>query len=340
MGIKISVIIPVYNAENFIGYCLDSVLSQSYDNYEIIAVDDGSTDNTSKILDEYSTKNEKIKVLKKENGGVSSARNLAIANASGDYVLFLDSDNAIPKGALSVYADEVENNKVDIVQGFMDVLKVEDKFNYIPAKLDYRPEETKIIDIAELCTTGRYKLNVTGKLYRFDVIKKYSFPENTLDEDVFFNGLIFCDKNINSVAIVNYSTYLNIVVPTSLTHSFDAEQYFKKYKTLQDLLVYVNKHSDNDKIKLHYLAFVAERMGKYKYSIRKMGGYDKEKRRYIRNAQNKVLPKFLKAKGIPLNTRLLRAFVCLGNAYAVLICLHDPYFLKKALHGELPDLNF
>lgn len=340
MGIKISVIIPVYNAEKFIGYCLDSVLSQNYNNYEIIAVDDGSTDNSPGILDEYAKNNSQIRVFHKENGGVSSARNLAIKNISGDYVCFLDSDNAIPQGTLSVYAKEAETNKVDIVQGYMDVLRIEEKDNYIPLKLNYNPDETKIVNTAELCTTGRYKLNVTGKLYRADIIKKYSFPENTWDEDVFFNGLLFCDENINNAAIVNYSTYLNLVVLTSLTHSFDANQYFKKYKTLQKLLVYVNEHSDNDKIKLHYLTFVADRMGKYKYTIIQKGGYDKEKKKYIRNAQRKVLPVFLKNKNIPLKTRLFRTFVCLGNIYAILICLHDPSLLKKALHGELPDLNF
>lgn len=340
MGIKISVIIPVYNAEKFIGYCLDSVLSQDYNNYEIIAVDDGSTDNSPNILDEYDKNYDRIKVFHKENGGVSSARNLAIKNISGDYVCFLDSDNAIPQGALSVYASEAESKKVDIVQGYMDVLHIEDKDNYIPCRLKYNPDETKIVNISELCTTGRYKLNVTGKLYRADVIKKYSFPENTLDEDVFFNGLLFCDKKITNAAIVNYSTYLNMLVFTSLTHSFDADQYFNKYKILQNLLAYVNEHCDNDKIKLHYLTFVAERMGKYKYSIIQKGGYDKEKKKYIKDCQKQVLPVFLKNKNISLKIRLFKTFVCLGNTYAVLICLHDPSLLKKALHGELPELNF
>ena len=89
----VSVIIPAYNIEDYIGRCLDSVLSQTYKNLEILVVDDGSSDCTGEILDDYEKKDQRIRVIHKENGGVSSARNIGIEAATGDYIGFVDGDD-------------------------------------------------------------------------------------------------------------------------------------------------------------------------------------------------------------------------------------------------------
>ena len=91
----VSVIIPAYNIEDYIGRCLDSVLSQTYKNLEIIVIDDGSSDRTGEILDDYEKKNHRMKVIHKENGGVSSARNIGIDRANGDYIGFVDGDDRV-----------------------------------------------------------------------------------------------------------------------------------------------------------------------------------------------------------------------------------------------------
>lgn len=91
----ISVIIPVYNVEEYLRECIDSVLSQTYENYEIILVDDGSIDNSGKICDEYAEKNNKITAIHKENGGPSQTRNIGLSVAKGEYIYFLDSDDYI-----------------------------------------------------------------------------------------------------------------------------------------------------------------------------------------------------------------------------------------------------
>ncbi|HJA50079.1 MAG TPA: glycosyltransferase, partial [Candidatus Fusicatenibacter intestinipullorum] len=93
--VKISVIIPVYNVEKYLKRCLDSVINQTYKNLEIILIDDGSTDNSGKICDEYAQKDERIIVIHKENGGVSSARNKGLDICIGDYISFIDSDDWI-----------------------------------------------------------------------------------------------------------------------------------------------------------------------------------------------------------------------------------------------------
>ncbi len=90
---KISIIVPVYNVEKYLKECIESILSQTYKNIEIILIDDGSTDNSGKICDEYLKKDSRVKVIHKENGGLSDARNTGIEIASGKYIGFVDSDD-------------------------------------------------------------------------------------------------------------------------------------------------------------------------------------------------------------------------------------------------------
>lgn len=97
MNEKISVIIPVYNCEKYLNKCVDSVLNQTYTNYEIILIDDGSTDRSSEICDKYEKVSKKVKVLHQKNSGVSQARNNGVDIAEGKYICFLDSDDYIEK---------------------------------------------------------------------------------------------------------------------------------------------------------------------------------------------------------------------------------------------------
>ncbi len=108
---KISVIIPVYNVEPYIRKCIDSVINQTYINLEIILVDDGSTDNSGKVCDEYATKDKRVKVLHKRNGGVSSAKNAGLKEVTGKYLGFVDSDDWIePEMYEILYNDLTFNN--------------------------------------------------------------------------------------------------------------------------------------------------------------------------------------------------------------------------------------
>ena len=116
LGIKplISVIVPVYNAEKYLSKCLDSILAQTYTNLEIILVDDGSTDNSSKICEKYARKDNRIKVIHKQNGGVSSARNTALAIVTGEYIGFVDSDDYVDHDMYDYLLSLIILNKADI----------------------------------------------------------------------------------------------------------------------------------------------------------------------------------------------------------------------------------
>ena len=112
---KISVIVPVYNVEDYLHKCIDSILSQTYSNFELLLIDDGSTDNSAKICDQYAQKDFRVEVFHKVNGGVSAARNLGIENAIGEWICFVDSDDWIESEVLHDVRSKIENKIVDLV---------------------------------------------------------------------------------------------------------------------------------------------------------------------------------------------------------------------------------
>ena len=115
MAIKISVIIPVYNIERYIGRCLQSVISQTLSDTEIIVINDGSTDNSLSIIEKYAIKDKRIKIVTKKNEGLAFARKTGIENAEGDYILHLDGDDYLENNALELLWDEAVNTQADMI---------------------------------------------------------------------------------------------------------------------------------------------------------------------------------------------------------------------------------
>lgn len=107
---KISVIVPVYNAEKYLHRCIDSILNQTFPDFELLLIDDGSKDQSGEICDEYAKKDSRVKVFHKENGGVSSARNVGIDNAVGEYICFCDSDDWVEKTWLLSFFERMCDN--------------------------------------------------------------------------------------------------------------------------------------------------------------------------------------------------------------------------------------
>ena len=107
----VSVIVPVYNMELYLDRSIQSILDQSYRNFEVLLVDDGSTDNSGIICDNYAASDSRVRVIHKDNGGVSSARNVGIKEMRGDFFLFLDADDLLERHALHICVDEASLNK-------------------------------------------------------------------------------------------------------------------------------------------------------------------------------------------------------------------------------------
>lgn len=120
-SLSISIIIPAYNCEEYLGTCISSILGQSFSNFEAIFIDDGSSDGSLPILRDYERKDSRVKVFHKENGGVSSARNLGLSKASGKYVTFVDADDELPSNALSNLYMRMSVG-IDLVMGIVSLL--------------------------------------------------------------------------------------------------------------------------------------------------------------------------------------------------------------------------
>ena len=116
---KLSIIIPIYNAEKYLERCLDSVLNQSFQDYELLLIDDGSTDRSAEICDSYAKHDERIKVFHKENGGVSSARNMGLDNATGEWIYFVDADDEVLAGGMQNLVDGIRDD-ADIIMGGLE----------------------------------------------------------------------------------------------------------------------------------------------------------------------------------------------------------------------------
>ena len=110
-----SILTPVYKVEKYLNACIDSVLNQTYGDFELILVDDGSPDNSGKICDDYAQKDSRIKVIHKENGGLISARREAVKHASGEYCVFLDSDDFVENNILEILFAKISEHNCDVV---------------------------------------------------------------------------------------------------------------------------------------------------------------------------------------------------------------------------------
>nr|WP_294369080.1 glycosyltransferase family 2 protein [uncultured Ruminococcus sp.] len=207
----VSIVVPVYKVENVLHYCIDSILNQTYKNFELILVDDGSPDNSGKICDEYAKKDNRIKVIHKENGGVSSARNIGIDMADGEYICFVDSDDYMCPTYLYDLI-EVQNkfwHSCCVLCGFN---VVSDYRRSICKKVIYSnsDELTKLTKRNFIDLYEKWMFQMPwNKLYKLKVIKdeKIFFDENlSLGEDLMFN-INYIDKLDGDIIVLNKTLY-------------------------------------------------------------------------------------------------------------------------------------
>ena len=175
----VSIIIPVFKVEKYINTCVDSVINQTYKNWELILVDDGSPDNCPAICDEYEAKDKRIKVFHKVNGGVSSARNIALDNFQGEFVAFLDSDDFWHSEYLATLLDLCLKNGADIAQCAF----VRGTENIFPQNSNKK--KIKFFDNHTVFLRGAANIVVWGKLYKGYLFEGIKMPENKKFEDDF-----------------------------------------------------------------------------------------------------------------------------------------------------------
>lgn len=209
----ISIIIPVYKVEKYIRRCIDSVIAQTYHDWELILVDDGSPDRSGVICDEYAAKDSRISVYHKENGGVSSARNLGLDKAKGEWVTFVDSDDTILPDCLNICVETIKRNNLDMLQYSFELVNPEGK------PVGERTVRSGVLSFDEYVSNGSVAFSACSTFFKRESIirNKLYFSENLkYAEDLQFTlrYMSFCNR-IMSIDKLLYKYYMN---PQSATH--------------------------------------------------------------------------------------------------------------------------
>lgn len=264
---SISIIIPIYNSEKYLQDCLNSILDETVKDYEIILVDDGSTDSSLNICNKYKENYPNIKVISQENKGVSVARNEGIKIAKNDWIMFIDSDDKLNKDFWENVNKDMKKNSDLIMYTYsrdddkscgnrekynIDInLLRKSLLSFSSYKSKYKKE--MLIDNMILWTCW-------GKLYRRDIINKYKIEfskELYLGEDLLFNFVYF--KYINDILFVNHQIYFYRVIPTSVTGQFSNN----RIKNTVNLINLLKKEIDNggfEELEVDFRQFIIGRV--------------------------------------------------------------------------------
>lgn len=245
---KISVIVPVYNVEKYLDRCVGSLLGQSYENIEIVLINDGSTDLSGEMCDEYARRDSRVKVLHQEYNGVADARNKGVAAATGEYIIFLDGDDEADKEYVGKLYATLKENDLDIAQCCLLRIRNGEPINKLEVK-----EGVRIFNGMEMqmktFDRDRYFCNVVcGKLYKKELFEGLSFPYGRINEDESMIYLLTFKSN--RVGIIDDYLYYYHYNGDSITekkyniHRLDAfymlEEKFAFYKE-RGLEVFANK---------------------------------------------------------------------------------------------------
>ena len=205
MNRLVSIIVPIYNVEKFLEECIQSIINQTYKKIEIILVNDGSTDNSYDICLKYQKKDNRIHVINKINGGLSSARNTGLSKARGEYVVFIDSDDFIDSAMIEILVDLIEKESADIVCCNYDMY---DENSQLVKKHKLYSKGIEVFDrkksIDLLLGERHFKCYACNKIYKKTMFRGVCFPEGKLYEDIITqyrligkcDKLVFCDRDL------------------------------------------------------------------------------------------------------------------------------------------------
>lgn len=238
---SLSIIIPVYNVKNYLNKCIDSILNQSYKDFEIILVDDGSTDGSGEICDEYSKMNSKIKVFHKKNNGQGSARNLGLDVCKGKYIGFVDSDDFIDPDMYESMIMILEEEDVDIVECgarnvYMDGTSAEHDDNIY---LKFNNKEC----LDHYIRGNYFYTAVWNKLFKRNIITDIRFPEGMIFEDIYFTyHAYYKAKSIMYTSRCLYN-YLAKRPNSTMNHGFDIREITNRLVLLKERMNFLYSKS-------------------------------------------------------------------------------------------------
>lgn len=271
----ISIIVPVYNADKYLDVCISSILNQTYKKYEVILVNDGSKDNSLIICEKYKNKDKRVFLFSKDNGGVSSARNMGLSKASGEFVCFIDSDDFVSKEFLKILIDNINETNSDIsVCGIEKTSRNEHKDEIGNIKTNKYSVFNKLDSYEEMIHNSQFAGYSCNKLYRMSLIKKMNYLfKGFMIEDFEFNSrlLNYCKKTVFTPTKLYYY-YVN---NDSATKTFAiSDRVFSGFDSYKSILHEYDKNNvvSSDLVAYHYLKYyynVNYRAKKSKYNFSK-----------------------------------------------------------------------
>ena len=289
----ISVIVPIYKVEEYLDKCVDSIVNQTYTNLEIILVNDGSPDNCPKMCDEWSKKDSRIKVIHKENGGLSDARNAGIDIANGDYITFIDSDDYIELNYVEFLYNNLIQNNADISMGKQYV-------KYPNKTLNTGSGNIYVLnphDCLEKMLYGEdFDVSAWAKLYKRELFKDIRYPKGRIFEDAATTYKLIDKSNmvvLNSQPIYNYIMRENSIINAEfkenkfelITSTFEMTDYINnKYPDLNKACARRNMYAY-----LSTLMQLAKSKNKNKEYLNRLMTYIKKNRKSI--LKDKRIPK-------------------------------------------------
>lgn len=289
----ISVIVPVYNVEKYVGRCLTSIIIQSYTNLEIIVINDGSTDNSLSVCEEYSAKDSRIKLISQENRGLSGARNTGLRHYTGEYVTFVDSDDWIHRSMIEFLYNVLM--RYDSEMSLCASMRVyEDIF---PDKQHEEIEGiTRTRDVfMKLFLNGTFTA-CWARLFRRDILSGFEFPEGLNCEDYIF--MYEAIRRLKTVAIINLPLYYYFVRENSIVNESFGIKKFDQYYSAKKLYELVCKHTPQ--YKKQSLQRLAGAILSLVNSARAHGGYEKQEMEMVsflkKNASTFIFNKYIRWK--------------------------------------------
>jgi glycosyltransferase involved in cell wall biosynthesis len=234
---KISVIVPVYNAEKYLNRCVKSILKQTWSNLDVLLVNDGSTDASERICSEWEKKDPRVRVISKENGGLSDARNAGLDAAEGAYIALIDSDDYIAQDMLQRLMDAMR--QADARIGICNFLYVDEDGRPLPSRNKSLPIRDETITGLEAVDRtmqdeekGWYYVTACNRLYRKDLFADLRFPVGKIHEDEFTAHKLLgqCEK----IACISMIGYYYVQHPGSIVHSCSAKTRLHAAEALLD----------------------------------------------------------------------------------------------------------
>lgn len=229
---------PCYNVEQYLPKCIDSILRQTYENLEILLVDDGSPDNCGQICDEYAKNESRIRVIHKSNGGLSDARNVAIDQAKGEWITFVDSDDYIENDYVETLYELATKYECEVAVALHTIFR-EGEEPIVPHREIKEEKMNSLYAVEQMFYQEKFDTTAWAKLYHRRLFEKgIRYPKGLIHEDLATTYLLFLESN--SVAFTNKSIYYYLYRSTSIEGEYNP----KKIKSGLSITALMDKHID------------------------------------------------------------------------------------------------